>query len=218
MALSKVDYNSLNVTAAASKALKWNSSADGFETGDIAGALVLLETQTASGDGTIDFTDNIDSTYSEYIFTFTDIHPETNRAIFQFQSDTGTNTSYNIAATASYFQSYHKENDGGAAFGYNGTHDDDQSTSFLNLTVQNSNNNDSCASGTLHIFNPSSSVFVKHFISRFNHMYEESGGDEYSWDNYKAGYFNTTTALTRFQFKYSTGDIDAGTFKMYGVT
>ena len=182
------------------------------------GGMVLLETQTASSDSTIDFTSNIDSTYKEYIFTFTDIHPGTNRAIFQFQSDTGTNTSYNIATTASYFQSYHKEDDTGAAFGYNVSHDDIQSTSFLNLTVHNSNNNDSCASGILHVFEPSSATFVKQFYSRVSHSYEESGGDNYAWDNYKGGYFNTTTALTRFQFKYSTGNIDSGTFILYGVT
>ena len=75
MALSKVDYNSLNVTPAASKALKWNSGADGFETGDVAGALVLLETKTADDDSTITFDSNIDSTYKEYIFKLIDIHP-----------------------------------------------------------------------------------------------------------------------------------------------
>jgi len=181
------------------------------------GAMTLLSTQTASSSSTISFTSGIDSTYDEYVFKFYDIHPATNRAIFQFQADTGTNTSYNITATTTYFQAYHKENDGGAGLAYNDTHDDAQSTSFLNLTVHNSNNNDSCASGTLHIFNPSSSVFVKHFISNFNHMYEESGGDEYSWENFKAGYFNTTTALTRFQFKYSSGNIDSGDICLYGI-
>jgi len=182
------------------------------------GALNLISTQTASSSSTISFTSGIDDTYDEYVFKFYDIHPATNRATFQFQADTGTNTSYNITATTTYFQSYHKENDGSAALGYNDSHDDAQSTSFLNLTVQNSNNNDSCASGTLHIFNPSSSVFVKHFIGNFNHMYEESGGDEYSWENFKAGYFNTTTALTRFQFKYSSGNIDSGVIKLYGIS
>ena len=48
MALSKVDFNNINVTPAASKALKWNSSANGFETGDLGGSMVLLSTQTAS--------------------------------------------------------------------------------------------------------------------------------------------------------------------------
>jgi hypothetical protein len=180
-------------------------------------SLVLLSTQTASSSATIDFTSNIDSTYKEYIFKFIDIHPATNRAIFQFQSDTGTNTSYNITVTSTYFNAYHKENDGGAALSYNESHDDAQSTSFSNLTVHNSNDNDSCASGTLHIFDPSNSTFVKHFISNFNHMYTETGGDKYSWESFKAGYFNTTTALTRFRFKYDTGNIDSGTIKLYGV-
>ena len=180
-------------------------------------SLVLISEQTASSSSTIDFTSGIDSTYKEYVFKFTDIHPATNRAIFQFQSDTGTNTSYNITVTSTYFQSYHKENDGGAALGYNDSHDDAQSTSFSNLTVHNSNDNDSCASGTLQIFDPSNSTFVKHFISNFNHMYTETGGDKYSWESFKAGYFNTTTALTRFRFKYDTGNIDSGTIKLYGV-
>ena len=66
MALSKVDYNSLNVTPAASKALKWNSDADGFETGDVGGSMVLLETLTADDSGTtLTFPSNIDSTYKE---------------------------------------------------------------------------------------------------------------------------------------------------------
>ena len=95
MALSKVDFNNINVTPAASKALKWNSSANGFETGDLGGNMVLLSTTTASSSATVDFTSDIDSTYKEYIFKFIDIHPATNGAELQFQTDTGTNTSYN---------------------------------------------------------------------------------------------------------------------------
>ena len=181
------------------------------------GSLTHIATQTASSSASLSFTSGIDSTYKEYIFYFVDIHPETNRAIFQFQADTGTNTNYNITATTTYFNAYHKEDDSATSLGYNDTHDDAQSTSFLNLTVHNSNNNDSCASGTLHIFNPSSSVFVKHFLSRFSHMYEQSNGDNYAWDNYKGGYFNTQTALTRFQFKYSTGNIDSGQILLFGL-
>jgi|TARA_E500000318_G_scaffold107398_1_gene116611 hypothetical protein len=185
-------------------------------------SLTHIKTLTASSSGTLDFLNGsddvvLDSTYPIYLFKFVNIHPATNRAIFQFQADTGTNTNYNITATSTYFNAYHKEDDSATALAYNESHDDGQSTSFLNLTVQNSNNNDSGSSGTLHIFNPSSTTFVKHFISRFSHMYEQSNGDNYAWDNNKSGYFNTTTALTRFQFKYSTGNIDAGTIKLYGI-
>jgi len=203
MALVKYNNNSLSSV----------TSAAGFP----AGAMTLISTTTASSDSTISITSGIDSTYPIYLFKFVNIHPATNRAIFQFQADTGTNTNYNITATSSYFNAYHKEDDSATSLAYNETHDDAQSTSFLNLTVHNSNNNDSGSSGTLHIFNPSSSVFVKHFLSRFSHMYEQSNGDNYAWDNYKGGYFNTTTALTRFRFKYDTGNIDAGTIKLYGI-
>jgi hypothetical protein len=182
------------------------------------GAMTLISEQTASSSATIDFTSGIDSTYDSYVFKFYDIHPSTNRAIFQFQADTGTNTNYNITITSTYFNSYHKENDGGSSLAYNDSHDDAQSTSFSNLTVHNSNDNDSCASGTLQIFNPSNTTFVKHFISNFNHMYTETGGDKYSWESFKAGYFNITTALTRFRFKYDTGNIDSGVIKLYGIS
>ena len=181
------------------------------------GKMTLLSTQTASASATISFTSGIDSTYDSYVFKFYNIHPATNRAIFQFQADTGTNTNYNIAATTTYFQSFHKENDGNAALGYNESHDDAQSTSFLNLTTHNSNDNDSATSGNITIYQPSSSVFVKHFISTFNHMYTETGGDKYSWEDFKAGYFNTATALTRFQFKFDTGSIGSGVIKLYGI-
>jgi len=95
MALSKVNFNSMNVTPAASKAIKFNSSNNGLETGDIGGSLVLLSTQTASSSATISFTSDIDSTYKEYIFKFIDIHPASEYAHFSFQADTGTNTNYN---------------------------------------------------------------------------------------------------------------------------
>ena len=102
MALSKVDYNSLNVTAAASKALKWNSGADGFETGDIAGGLVLLETQTASSSATIDFTSGIDSTYDEYVFKWINVHPSTaGQLLFNMSIDSGSN--YNVTKTTISF-------------------------------------------------------------------------------------------------------------------
>ncbi len=84
MALSKVNFNSMNVTPAASKAIKFNSSNNGLETGDIGGSLVLISEQTASSSSTISFTSGIDSTYKEYIFKFIDIHPATDGAIFTF--------------------------------------------------------------------------------------------------------------------------------------
>jgi hypothetical protein len=214
MALSKVNFNSMNVTPAASKAVKFNSSNNGLETGDIGGSLVLISTQTASSSANISFTSGIDSTYDSYVFKFYDIHPSANAKSLTFQTDTGTNTNYNIACTTSAIKAYHNEGDSETELGYDTQYDAAQSTSFINLAEEIMNNNDSSVSGTLTVFNPSSSTFVKHFISDMQGM----RNDVYSWRFMKGGYFNTTTALTRFQFKLNSGNIDAGTIKLYGVS
>ncbi len=212
MALSKADFNNINVTPAASKKLKWNASANGFETGDLGGSMVLLSTQTASSSATLDFTSGIDSTYKEYVFKFIDIHPATDGALFSFQTDTGTNTSYNQTMTTTFFTSIGSEAGDEGSLGYQTGDDLAQSTSFQRL-MDIGNGNDESGCGELTIFDPSSTTFVKHFISRVQ-MYENA---DRTMDKYIAGYFNTTTALTRVQFKFSSGNIDSGVIKMYGV-
>jgi hypothetical protein len=178
------------------------------------GGLNLISTQTASSSATIDFTSGIDSTYKEYIFKFIDIHPATDGAFFTFQSDTGTNTNYNQTITSTVFQARHDEGDSDTSLAYNTGNDLAQSTSFHKLSNTIGNDNDQSMSGFCHIFNPSSSTFVKHFISNIQHSQDAN----FSFNVYTAGYFNTTTAITRFQFKMSSGNIDSGTIKLYGVT
>ena len=176
-------------------------------------SLVLISTQTASSSATIDFTSGIDSTYKEYIIKCINVHPATNEQNFTFQADTGTNTNYNQTITSTFFRAYNQENDGGTALGYLTSRDQAQGTSFQPLTVTIGNGNDECTNGTIHLFDPSNTTFVKHFVSRF---IDYEGGNQ-AVDNYCGGYFNTTTAITRVQFKFASGNIDAGTFKLYGV-
>jgi len=214
MALSKVDFNNINVTPAASKALKWNSSANGFETGDLGGNMVLLSTTTASSSATIDITSGIDSTYKEYIIKCIDIHPATNDTALTFQTDTGTNTSYNQTMTTTRFKAGQNEAGNYTVLGYETGSDQAQGTSFQVLTQNVGNGNDESLAGTLHIFEPSNTTFVKHFLATFN-TYQH--GDA-TYNDFTAGYFNTTTAITRVRFKMASGNIDAGTFKLYGVS
>jgi hypothetical protein len=213
MALSKADVNNINVTAAASKAIKWNSAADGFETGDLSGNTVLLSTATASSSATLDFTSGIDSTYKEYVFKFINIHPATDRAFLQFQVDTGTNTNYNQAITSTYFHFYHDEADTATGLAYVASKDLAQGTGFQTISYNTSNDNDACSVGTLHLYDPSNTTFVKHFIAEFS-----SHDDGYSDNPFAVGYINTTTAITRIQFKFSGGNIASGVIKMYGIT
>jgi len=179
------------------------------------GSLNLISTQTASSSSTIDFTSGIDSTYKEYIFKFIDIHPATDAAEFQFQTDTGTNTNYNQTITSTLFQSIHSE-DGTSEAGlaYVSANDQSQGTAFQDIYLNAGNGNDECIAGTLHLFDPSNTTFVKHFISRIQGYHNANSSFEY----FCAGYINTTTALTRAQFKFSSGNIDSGTIKLYGVS
>ena len=178
------------------------------------GAMTLLETQTASSSATISFTSNIDSTYNEYVFKFYDIHPENDDGSFSFQANAAGGSGYNETITSTYFRAYHDEGDSSTALQYLASKDQAQGTSFQELAQGIGNGNDECTSGYLHLFNPSSTTFVKHFISRCN-TYE---GANFSIDQYCAGYINTTSAIDEIQFKMLSGDIDAGVIKLYGIS
>jgi hypothetical protein len=213
MALSKVNFNSLNVTPAASKAIKFNSNNNGIETGDVGGSMVLLETQTASSSGTLSFTSNINSTYKEYIFKFIDIHPQTDDKDFQFNLSVDSGSNYNVTKTDTAFRAYHTEDGSGSGVGYQSSMDLAQSTNFANMCSGLGNGNDECLAGILHLFNPSSTTFVKHYIT---HTISYHGGD-LALDHYTAGYGNTTSAVDAIQFKMSSGNIDAGSIVLYGI-
>jgi hypothetical protein len=178
------------------------------------GAMTLLATQTASGSANLSFTSGIDSTYDSYVFKFYDMHPATNNAFFQFQADTGTNTSYNQTMTTTAFRAEHYEDNSSAALNYDGGRDQAQGTAFQIISREVGNGNDECTSGELKIFSPSSGTFVKHFIAETN-VYANGTNSE---NRFVAGYFNTTTAITRLQFKMSSGNIDSGVIKLYGIS
>ena len=191
------------------------ASITSFPSGVTGSSLVLISEQTASSSSTIDFTSDIDSTYKEYIFKFIDLHPQTDQAQFSFQVDTGTNTNYNQTITSTFYRAYHLEDGSQSGLGYVTGDDQAQGTGFQVLSHSGTvgNANDENLTGYLHLFNPSSSTFVKHFVSRTSANHEGN----YEIDSFCAGYVNTTTALTRVRFKFASGNIDAGTIKMYGV-
>ena len=179
------------------------------------GSLTHIATQTASSSASVSFTSGIDSTYKEYIFYFVNLHPSSGQK-FQFQGDTGTNTNYNQTITSTSFNAYHDEGDSYTALEYRTDADQAQGTSFNDLTnYMVATESDSSLTGFLHIFNPSSTTFVKHFISRTQIMNGTSSF--YSIQNFHAGYFNTTSALTRFQFKFASGNIDSGQILLFGL-
>ena len=184
------------------------------------GALTLINTTTISaGTSSVSFTSGIDSTYDSYIFKFINIHPSRNDDDFAINFSTDGGSNYNVTKTTSLFRAYHFENDSAAVLQYQSAQDLAQSTAFQQLTDNLGNGADESMSGTLQLFNPSSTTFVKHFISRTSGYYE---GDA-NFDYYIAGYANTTSAINAVQFQMqddsnnARGNIDDGIIKLYGV-
>ena len=180
------------------------------------GGMTLISEQTASSSATISFTSGIDDTYDKYVFKFINIHPATANTIFQFQTSTNGGSSYGVTYTNTVFLAYHKEDGSGSGLFYEAGRDQAQSTAFANLCaeVARSGEADQACSGFLELYNPSSDIFVKHCISRF--IKDAATTDMF--DQYQAGYMNTTTALNAVQFKMSSSNIDSGVIKLYGIS
>ena len=176
------------------------------------GGLNLISTQTASSSSSLSFTSGIDSTYKEYIFKFYNMHPATDGTHFDFQATTN-GSDFNIATTTTTFEAYNHETSGVTALTYDPNKDHAQDTGYINLIDNIGSDNDQSFSGFLHLFEPSSSVFVKHFLFTGQRI----TSNDYSANDRTAGYFNTTSAITGLSFKFESGNIDAGTIDMYGV-
>jgi hypothetical protein len=174
--------------------------------------MVKLSTQTASGDSSIDFTSGIDSTYQQYHFEFTEINLATDGAEFQFQADTGTNTNYNLTITSIVYHAENSEGGGGGSLTYSTARDQSQGTAFQDLFPDAGNGTDESAFGYLRVQNPSSSTYTKNFMSRMDGYHQNN----LAFNMVVGGYFNTTTPITRFRFKSSSGNFD-GRITMYGV-
>ena len=177
------------------------------------GGLNLISTQTASSSSTIDITSGIDSTYKEYIFKFIDIHPATDSVHFQINFRDG-GSDFDATKTTTNFDAYQNEAGNSTDLQYVTGLDLAQSTGVLKLSGTIGNQNDESFSGFLHLFDPSDTTFVKHFICRGN-TYSQN---DISVDMYIAGYCNTTAAIDGVQFSMSSGNIDSGTIKLYGVS
>jgi len=195
-----------------------NATAFGSITG--LGSMTFIKKLTASSSSTLSFVDGsssvvLDNTYKEYLFTFKDIHPSA-LANLEFNATTdGSN--FNVVKTSTAFYAEHEEDGGSGQIGYSGI-DEAQATGFQQLTSGSypSTDNDASIVGILNVFNPSNTTFVKHFISRTT-FYGENNTDRSSNSGHVAGYFNTTSALTGFQFKMRSGNLDAGDICLYGI-
>jgi hypothetical protein len=176
------------------------------------GKMTLLQTQTASSSASISFTSNIDSTYPIYLFKIINIHPASDNVNFQVNFRDG-GSSYDATKTTTSFAAYHQEDGGDQSLFYSTSRDLAQSTGVQRLVDNIGNANDECTSGYLFLFNPSSTTFVKHFISEFSQTTHHAQ----CWRHNVNGYCNVTAAIDGVQYSMSSGNIDSGTIKLYGI-
>ena len=194
-----------------------NSISDITTTALATGSLVPIKTLTASSSATLSFvhgTDGVvlDSTYPIYKFEFINIHPASNAVAFTVGfRDGGTN--YDAVKTSTAFFTEHGENGSGGALGYQSSRDIAQGTGFQDLMDNIGNDNDQNLSGYLNLFNPSSTTFVKHWLSKT----VTNAANTYIQTFNTAGYNNVTAAIDGVQFKMSSGNIDSGKIKLYGI-
>ena len=195
-----------------------NSISAVTSTGLAEGSLVLIKTLTASSSASLSFVDGsndvvLDSTYPIYKFEFINMHPATDGVNFQFNMSTDGGSNYNVTKTTTTFEAYHNESGSPSSLYYDGGADLAQGTGNQELFGTLGNDADQNLTGKMFLFNPSSTTFVKHFmiINQGNHF-----GD-YSVNDYIAGYGNTTSAINAIKFQMSSGNIDSGTIKLYGI-
>ena len=176
-------------------------------------AHTLISTHTASSSSSLDITSGIDSTYDVYEFRYENMHPSADGAFLQFQVNAAGQTGFNEVITSTAFRAIHDEADTAASVTYQTGRDQAQGTAYQDLLAGVGADADQAGSGGLTLFAPSSTTFVKQFISRGNIAHDSN----YAMEFYVAGYINVTAAIDEISFKFSSGNIDAGVIKMYGV-
>jgi len=183
------------------------------------GNLVFISRSTASSSASLSITSGLTSAYKEYIFYFNNIHPSTTGTHFTFNMSADSGSNYNVTKTTSVFNAYNYEPNSNDGFAYITSADLAQSTAYQPLMSFGdlNNSNDGGLSGYLHLFEPSSTTFVKHFIARTIGVGGADGANQYANNDHIAGYGNTTSSIDALDFKMASGNIDSGTIDMYGV-
>jgi len=175
-------------------------------------AMTLLATNSGTFSTEANFTSGIDSTYKLYIFKYYDVNPATDNTNFTFQGSIDGGSSYGVTITSSSFRAFHGEDGSGGTLEYKTATDLVQSDDHKILGREIGNGSEEGAAGELFLFNPSSTIYVKHFYATTQMMYSSDASYVY----YQAGYFNNANDIDAIQFKMASGNMDA-VIKMYGV-
>ena len=177
------------------------------------GKLKLISSQTASNSASISFTTGLNSTYKVYRFVFSNMYLHSDQEVLTFNMSTDGGSNYNVTKTSTAFNAQHSEAGTDAGIGYQTGFDTAQSTGNQHLFMPTGNGSDEAGSGTLTLFNPASTTYVKHFIGTSN-TYHFSN---YSMSLFVAGYANTTSAINAVRFLSTGGGNISGTIYLYAI-
>ena len=163
---------------------------------------------------TLDITSGIDSTYDEYMFVITDYHPvDDSRALKMAASTDSGSDSYGLLATSTMGKAHHLES-GATQFGYHADGDVNQAQPIFVMSPEVGNDNDENGAAIVHLFNPASTTYVKHFLIRTAQTISNPG----SADVLVGGYFNTTSNIDAVRFSANIGNIENIYVQMYGIS
>jgi len=176
---------------------------------NIGGSMVLVSSATASASASVEFTLG---DYKEYKFYFVNMHTSNDTGRFQFQGNVVGGSGFNETMVSTYFGAKHNQAGSYSTLAY-ATAYDNVGTGFTLFEEGGNTGSSRSNSSYLHLFNPSSTTFVKHFIA----VTSNAQSDDYCTTSHIAGYFNTASAIDEIQFKMSVGNIDSGTILMYGI-
>ena len=172
--------------------------------------LNLLSTTTiSSGTSTVDMT-GMDSTYVNYKIVGSQIHPATDnvalngRVIIGGSAQTGSDYPY---------VNHFIKHSGTPSHVLNSSSDATSWKLTYGLAGNATNEN---LSFEMDVYNPSDTSLYKTFTTISTGL-DKDGGDIYMNIN-GAAYRGSTSAITGVQFFFSSGNIDSGVFKIYGIS
>ena len=177
-----------------------------------------IQTQTVIRGTTVtsvDFTSGIDNTYNHYIFVFVDLETTYNGTQLTFtpSTDNGATWGINKTSVGWYVRMTHSGSiTQPTMHPASGSQQNSSAVQELNYQWGGNAPSNETAVGFLHIYNPSSTTYLKNYYARVLTFYVTNGENE----RYIGGYMDTTSAVNGFRFDTVQGDLYGGKFKLYG--
>ncbi len=173
----------------------------------------LLSTTVASGDATIDITDLTDE-YAMYKFVWTGLAPATESTTkFFMRTDSDNGASFDAGAS-DYAWSNHRVSMLVSTPAHDPEGDDSDSEMQINGNDALGTNANELMDVEITCFNPSGTEYTKF---KWEGMYFDAGATPLGNHIIGAGIRLSAALVDAVQFLYSTGNIEVGTLKVYGV-